>query len=314
MKNTILLTLLSSCLMTSAQTPSIQHRFLTGDFWLGQIHYVDQTNPSMNWSMPWGGGTRDLQLIGNNLLMVSCNDGYQVYDLVSRTRVTEFHNRLLNGTTTARRRADGSTWIGANQGTNICIFALNTTNGIIRSITLGHLKALRMMRFTADNTLMLSENDGATEISIMPDVPEAQRIVRRFQLPRSRNAYMALKAADGTCWVAGGYAQGLFQYKPDGTLLREFKAAQPEGFSNWFYAGFQMLKNGHIVQANWTGHGAKDFKEGWKLIEFDADGKVVWHWHVPKEQAGTINGILVLDDLDTTVFNDDETGILGRKP
>lgn len=315
MKPPVILLLLISCasLVARAQEPAIQHRFLALDFWKGNVYHVDQAHPSNNWSMPWGGGVRDLQLIGRNRLMVSCSDGYQVYDLATRTKVEEFHNRLLSGTTTVRRRADGSTWIGANQGTNVCVYSLDATNGITCSIVLGGIKWLRMMRFTPEGTLLLAEYDGATEISPRPDIPDTQRIVRRFKLPRPRNTYMALKAADGTYWVAGGYAQGLFNYTPGGTLLREFKAVQPEGFANWFYAGFQCLKNGHIVQANWTGHSARDFKEGWKLIEFDAAGKVVWHWHVPKEQAGTINGVLVLDGLDTASFNDDENGILGRK-
>jgi hypothetical protein len=121
---------------------------------------------------------------------------------------------------------------------------------------------------------------------------------------------MALKSTDGTCWVAGGYAHALYQYRADSTLLRTFEADQPPGFSNWFYAGFQLLKNGHVVQANWTGHNEKDFKEGWKAVEFDRDGKVVWHWHAPREQVGSINGLIILDDLDPALLNDDVYGVL----
>ena len=155
--------------------------------------------------------------------------------------------------------------------------------------------------------------EGATEATPDAGVPDDKRIVCRFKLPRDRNAYMALAAADGTYWVAGGYAHALYQYAADGHLLRSFEAPQPPGLVNHFYAGFQMLPDGHIVQANWTGHSAKDFKEGWKLIEFDAQGQVVWHWHVPCEQAGTINNVIVLDHLDPAVFNDDAGGILGPR-
>jgi outer membrane protein assembly factor BamB len=306
MKKILILFLSCACLMADAQEPAIQHRFLAVDFWRGKVYHVDQANPTNNWEMPWGGGVRDLQLVGNNRLLISDNDGYNVYDLGSRKKVDELHNRTFAGVTTARRCADGTTWLGANQGTNVCIYALDATNGITQTITLGSLKWLRMMRFTPNDTLLLAEWDGATEISLQPGLKDSSRILRRFKMPRPRNAYMALAVEDGTTWVAGGYAHGLFQFSQDGTLLREFQAEQPAGFSNYFYAAFQILKNGHIVQANWTGHGAKDFREGWKLIEFDANGKVVWQWHVPKEQAGTINGVLVLDDLDLSVLHDDD--------
>ncbi|MCX6880336.1 MAG: hypothetical protein NTW21_41995 [Verrucomicrobia bacterium] len=98
----------------------------------------------------------------------------------------------------------------------------------------------------SNNTLLLAEFDGATEISTKQN--ESATIIRRFQLPRPRCAYMALKAADGTCWLAGGYAQGLIQYGKDGKLLREFQAKQPEGLVNLFHAGFQFLGNGIMVR------------------------------------------------------------------
>jgi len=309
------LILLISCasLMAHAQEPALQHRFLALDFWKGKVYHVDQANPSHNWEMPWGGGVRDWQLVGQNRLLISSNDGYSVYDLGSRRKVEDLHNRAFNGVTTVRRRPDGTTWLGANQGTNICVYVLDATNAISRKITIGGIRYLRMMRFTPENTALLTEWDGATEITLKPETPDSQRILRRFKLPRGQKAYMTLKSSDGTYWLAGGYAHGLFQYKPDGTLIRTLEAAQPEGFSNYFYAGFQALKNGHFVQANWTGHGERDFKEGWKLIEFDSEGKVVWHWHMPREQAGSINGVLVLDNLDTTALNDDTAGVLGNR-
>ena len=281
----------------------IQHRFLVMDFWKGKVTHVDEKNPSNNWEMPWAGGLRDWQLIGQNRLLISCDDGYTVYDLISRAKVEEFHLPLLKGVTTVSRRKDGTTWFGTNQGEKVCIYSMDSTHAILQTINFPDLKWLRVMRFTSDNTLLLAEYDGATEISTKQNEPAP--IIRRFPLPRPRCAYMALKAADGTCWLAGGYAQGLIQYGKDGKLLREFQAKQPAGLVNWFYAGFQFLGNGHIVQSNWTGHGEGDFQEGWKLIEFDAEGQVVWHWYVPREQAGSINAVLVLDDLDISVFHDD---------
>ena len=84
---------------------------------------------------------------------------------------------------------------------------------------------------------------------------------------------------------------------------------QPEGLNNYFYAGFQILKNGNLVMSNWTGHGVKDFKPGWKLAELDKDRNVVWTWN--EAFGGTVNQVIVLDGLDTGVLHDDASGILG---
>lgn len=306
----ILFALMLGCATSGGAAEPIRHRFLALDFWHGKLFHVDQFDPTKNWDMPWGGGVKDLQLIGQGRLMISASDGYVIYDLAERTKQSEFHNRDLAGVVTARRRADGSTWLGANTKQGVTIFAVNAAGQIERKLDVPALKTLRMMRFTPENTLLLTEFDGVAEITLESSTPAEQRIVRRFKLPRPRNAYMALKSADGFYWVAGGYAHALFQYRADGTLLRTFEAEQPTGFTNWFYAGFQLLANGHIVQANWTGHSEKDFKEGWKAVEFDGEGKIVWHWHASREQVGSINGLIILDDLDPARLNDDTHGVL----
>jgi hypothetical protein len=50
----------------------------------------------------------------------------------------------------------------------------------------------------------------------------------------------------------GGYSKGLYTFSADGALLKDTVVQQPEGLHNYFYGGFQLLKNGHLVLANWT--------------------------------------------------------------
>jgi hypothetical protein len=71
-----------------------------------------------------------------------------------------------------------------------------------------------------------------------------------------------------------------------------------------------VLKNGDIVVCNWTGHGAKDGEKGAQILQFDPSGKVVWKWHDPV-RAGSIHGVIIMDDLDPTVLNDDVSSVLG---
>ena len=72
----------------------------------------------------------------------------------------------------------------------------------------------------------------------------------------------------------------------------------------------QVLKSGNIVVANWTGHGSADSAKGSQILQFNPRGEVVWHWHDP-ERAGSVHGVIILDDLDTRVLNDDTSSVLG---
>jgi len=187
------------------------------------------------------------------------------------------------------------------------IFELDQQNQIVNQSRFD-LKLLRLMRRTSQDSWLLSDWDGATKVSLAPKLNDQDRVLRKFKMQRPRNAYMALKQANGNVWVAGGYAGALFEYKADGTFLREFAAAQPRGMQNHYYAGIQILKNQHIVQCNWNGHNEKDYKPGWNRIEFDATGKVVWHWSKSPEKVGSLNAVLVVDNLDLNLFHEDLNG------
>lgn len=296
-------------------TAAIKHKFLALDFWKAKIHYVDENNPAANWSEPWGGGLKDMQLIGNKQLLVSNSQGWTIYDLETRKKVADVRLDGINGISTARRLPDGRTFLGINQKTDgkesVAVCELDAKNTLVRKTVLPGLRWLRLMRRTPQDTWLLSEWKGTVEVTLKDGIADDKRILNNFILPRPRNAFMALRKPDGNTLVAGGYSAGLFEYKPNGELLREFVATQPQGMTNHFYAALQLLKNGHIIQSNWNGHSDKDYKPGWKLIEFNPDGKIVWTWNEPPEKIGTLNGLIILDDIDIGVLNDDVNGILG---
>jgi len=76
------------------------------------------------------------------------------------------------------------------------------------------------------------------------------------------------------------------------------------------FAGFQVLKNGNVVVCNWTGHGPNDSSKGVQIVEYSPANQLVWKWHDPS-RAGSVNGAIILDDLDTQVLNDDASSVLG---
>ncbi len=285
----------------------IKHRLLVSDFMHSSVHYVDQADAAKNWTLKLPEITFDLQLVGGNRLLCNRSKGYDVYDLASRQKVDSFQSDALKDVRSVRRRADGRTFLGTQGGT---VYEYDAQKNLTATYEMPKAaKYVRLMRFTPKGTLLLAAEDGAYEVSLEKGLEAEKRLVRKFTLPRPRNSYMALYAPDGTLLVSGGYSKGLYTFDAEGKLLKDTVLKQPEGLNNFFYAGFQILKNGHIVMANWTGHSAKDFKPGLKVVELDKEHNIVWSWN--EEFGGTVNNVLVLDGLDTGVLNDDAAGVLG---
>lgn len=296
--------------MTAAvlvQGEEIKHRFLVSDFMHSSVHYVDQTDASKNWTLTLPEIAFDLQLIGGNRLLCNRSKGYDVYDLATRQKVDSFQADALKDVKSVRRRADGRTFFGSQGGT---VWEFDAQKSLTATYEMPKAaKYIRLMRFTPKGTLLLAAEDGAYEVSLEKGLEAEKRLVRKFALPRPRNSYMALYAPDGKLLISGGYSKGFYTFDAEGKLLKDTVINQPEGLNNYFYAGFQILKNGNIVMANWTGHSEKDFKPGLKVVELDKDHSMVWSWN--EAFGGTVNNVLVLDGLDTGVCNDDVSGVLG---
>ena len=290
-----------------ARGGEIKHRFLASDFMHCSVHCVDQTDASKNWSLKLPEIAFDLQLVGGNRLLCNRSKGYDIYDLATRQKVDSFQSDALKDVRSVRRLADGRTFLGTQGGT---VYEYDAQKKLTATYEMPKAaKYVRLMRFTPKGTLLLAAEDGAYEVSLEKGLEAEKRLVRKFTLPRPRNSYMALYTPDGTVLVSGGYSKGLYTFDAAGKLLKDTVLKQPEGLNNYFYAGFQILKGGNIVMANWTGHSEKDFKPGLKVVELDKDHNMVWSWN--EEFGGTVNNVIVLDGLDTAVLNDDASGVLG---
>jgi len=270
----------------------IKHCFVASDYMNGALHYVDQNDVSKNWTIKLPEAAFDLQLLDKNSMLCNRSKGFEVYDLTLRQKVDGFLSDALKDIRTVQRRTDGHTFLGCQAGT---VYEISAQKRLLATYEMPKsIKYVRLMRFTPKGTLVLAADDGAYEVSLDKGLDAEKRLLRKFALPRPRNAYMAQYAPDGNLRLSGGYSKGFYVFNPQGILLKDLVFAQPEGLNNFFYAGFQILKNGHVVMANWTGHNAKDFKPGWKLIEFDQNDSVVWTWNEP--YGGTVNQVIVLDE------------------
>jgi hypothetical protein len=104
----------------------------------------------------------------------------------------------------------------------------------------------------------------------------------------------------------------MVEVDPSGHEVRKFGARGqvPARVNPYFYAMFQLLPNGDVVVANWQGHQGGHQHSGVQLIEFDTQGNIVWEWS-DRNFVSSLQGVLVLDGLDTSVLNDERDGVMG---
>ena len=291
----------------AAQAYAVEHRFLAVDESRAQLHLVDQRNTNQSWTLKLPERCRDYQLIGNNELLLSSTTGYYIYSLATRALVKQLHDKRFDGAASVRRLADGRTLLGCNQN-GITLFELGPDDAVLRTAKFPELNTLRLMRLTPTGTLLFGANG-----NLVIEADLDGKIVGRFTLPEpAKHIYQILRLPNGNLLAAAGYGHFLAEIDVAGKIAKRIDgSSQPPETHPHFWCGYQVLKNGNIVMCNWTGHDASDSTKAPQLIEFDPAGKLVWSWHNPT-LAGTIHGVVVLDDLDTTVLNDDSSGTLTK--
>jgi hypothetical protein len=311
MKNTLWRTVLlgGACCWAAgaAETngPAIRHRFLAEDESRSQLLFVDQVDPSQSWVIKFPERYRDYQLVGGNRIMLNTGTGFREYDLKSQQLAREVKDPAFANITTARRLPDGRTILGGNQK-GITFYELSPDDKILRTANFPALNTLRLLRLSPRGTLLFgASGNRAVEANL------DGRILREVGVEGAKHIYQVLEQPDGDWLVATGYGASIVELDRDGKVLRKLGGAPaPAGLWLNFFCGFQVLKNGNIVVCNWTGHDAKDSTKAPQLLEYAPDGKIVWQWH-DADGAGSLHGVLVLDDLDTGLLNDDVTSILG---
>lgn len=277
----------------------IRHILVMGDESRGYVHYLDQFNTNNNFSVKAERPVWDLKRVAENKYRYVHGNSFTVLDLKERKGVDTFSDKRLAGLTSVCDLPDHGFLAATNQkvgqpAKNAVVVYRYTADRQFkdRSVYEG-LRNVRMMTVLASGEILLAHNDGVARCTLAPEGSEQGTLVKQYKLPRARNAYKAVPRKAGGLWVGGGYAEALYAYSEEGQVLKTFEAQQPKGLKNHFYGGLAEDAKGHVLVANWTGHGANDSKTGWQVIEFDAEGKVAWHLHDPAAY-GSISGIDII--------------------
>jgi hypothetical protein len=298
MAQNVLLWLSALVAVAALAGESHPHKMLLMDESRSRMHYVDLDDASKNWEIVFPKRYRDVQLIGNRRLLVSSDSGFCEYDWDTRKLVAECRDARLAGSESVRRLPDGRTIVGCNQRTAdkttaIVFYELDKANKPLRTATFAGLNTLRLFRLTSKGTLLF----GANKTLIIEGNLDGKTL-RKIEIKDGGHFYHVAEIPDGHLLAAGGYGGFIVELDANGKELKRWGGKPgPTALGFFFFGATQVLKDGRLVVANWTGHGAQDSEKGHQVLMFAPDGKLLWSWHHP-QLAGTIHRVTVMDDLD----------------
>jgi hypothetical protein len=285
---------------------SIRHEFLAIDEGLVQLLHINENDPSKDWIVPIGHPqARDMQLIGNGRVLIGHHHGWSEFEIATGKVLAEFTG--YEGVTAVRRQPNGHTIVAGVDiagVTGVVILELDATNQEIhRAIYPGDY--VRLIRQTEQGTFLMSCNDRIREGD------REGNYLRECPVDGFYHAWKSLRLPNGNLLVSAGYGAFMVELDSAGNIVRKFggKEEVPEKVNPFFYAMFQLLENGHIVLANWQGHGEGFGESGVQMLEFATDGKIVWSWS-DSSRISSLQGVLVLDGLDVAVLHDERQGVM----
>ena len=288
--NTIWKTLLASLTVivsfTGTQAEEVKHRFICVDNARNRLIHIDQ-HKGTEWNISIPGGSRDLQVLDKDRVMVSHGNGAAEYDL-NTGKSLKWKVTNHRGVNTARRLENGNTILGTNAKEGIVFTEIDNDGKEVSKTVLKGQKNLRLVRIRKDGNFLLTISNPFR----VAEANKAGEIIRSAKIPGK--GYKAAIAANGTCLATTGEDVQVVEINKEGQITRTVGGRKNHEGLQWF-SGFHHLDNGNIVVANWLGHGKAG--KGPHLVEFDKDNKLVWKWE-DHQKAKQITNVLILDDLD----------------
>lgn len=290
----------------------IKHRFLLADEGTGKIVHIDQFNPANNWSMqPAVGWHRDMQLVGKNRVMVTLETEGKYCELnLANGAVLKTSPALVKAAhgMSAIRLPNGNTqFIGVDIVTGLTgttLVEYDSTDKLIRKFSWPNTSGMRLARRTPAGTFLFGTDTQVCEGD------STGRVIWQKTVPGAGTVYQAVRLANGNTLATNGYGKALYEINSSGTVRKTYGGATQPGADSIvpnFYCGFQVLKNKHIVVANWEGHGPGHGGTGIQVLEYDTAGTLVWRFKDPT-LFSSIHGLLFIDSLDTKYLYSDKNG------
>lgn len=262
-----------------------QHRFICVDNGANRLIYVNQMDEALDWSVDIPKGSRDMQLIGKDTVLVSHGNGAGEYSLKDG-RLLKVISDKYSGINSVRRMEDGGTILIGRSGD---VYLLDKEGKQIRQFKINVEKLdIRLARFNAKGNLMVVQT---REPRCLVEADMTGAVVRT--VPVSGKGYCAHELKNGNILISAGDTIKVIEIDSTGKIIRYAGGIEkyPDRGMD-FFSGFDVLPGGGVVVANWLGHG----KQGTAphLFEFDRENNIVWTWE-DHEKARQVTNVLVLE-------------------
>lgn len=307
---------LLACLCASALNAApIQHEFIAIDEGKTNLLHVNENDPAKNWIVPIGKShPRDMQLVGSNRILIGNVTGYSEFDIATGKRLVDVTNFApasartdTDEVTSVRRQPNGHTLVaGLSIGGSKGVVVLDVdAQGEVKNKIVYPGNYVRLLRQTAQGTYLMVCD------TMIREGNSAGQYIWETPVEKFGHAWKAVRLSNGHTLASAGYGGFMVELDPAKNIVRQFggKDQVPAAVNSDFFASFQLLPNGDVVVANWQGHGPDHGHSGIQLVEFDKTGAIVWQWS-KAELISSIQGILVLDNLNTALLHDERNGIL----
>jgi hypothetical protein len=286
------------------------------------LHFIDREFPDRNWSYRNPG--RDLQLIGDYRVLRSHPQGFVELDLERRGTVVRevFLPELPGSVESARRLTNQHTIIAGNGGGGSFLWELDREHALIqdRRLFFPAVEKVRLVRRTEQGTYLFCSERAGTNTIHEADFQSGLKTL--FEVPSGVPADSMVKAvriAGDVITVSSGYAASLLviDTRRQQILATVGGKSQPEPadlarpLSPFFFSGYQMLENGDYLLSNWQGHSAAKNDQGYQLLRYDAQGKLIWAFDQSAHpHLSSLNNVILLDGLDLRKLHDEPRGVL----
>ena len=249
----------SLLLILSTSAFPIQHKFIAIDEGLKNLLYINEADSTKNWlvSMSSVYPARDMQLIGNNRILIGHNNGYTEYDIA--TGAVKRQVLTYDSVSSVRRLPNGQTilfGVDLAGSKGVIMLKLDSTNVQIKKVVFPGTY-VRLARQTNTGTFLLACNDTIKEVDTLGNTIWKKFICCCTPCLTNKHMWKAERLDNGHIFLAGGYGAFLAEIDTAGNFIRTIGAApQATGINPYFYGMFQILPNNNCVVANWQGHGA----------------------------------------------------------
>jgi hypothetical protein len=265
-----------------------RHRFICVDNGKpNRLVHVDQSRPERNWSVEIPGPrSRDLQVLEGGKVLVSHSSGAAEYDLADGRR--GWSVARYGDVNSARRLPNGNTLLGENSRAGVVIHEVDRRGNEVGTLLLKGMRNLRLLRRLGNGNTLLTVTGPNRAI----EVDASGEVVWQAKLPGK--GYKAVRLPGGTTLVSTATAALVVELDAQGRTVSTVggKAEHPAVVLDCF-SGFDRLRSGNIVVANWLGHG--NHGRGPHLIEFDSANRIAWQW-ADHRAARQVTNVLVLDE------------------